>query len=99
MQFGTFHSLVSVPGYLQDLNLKVNEIDHASSASKKDISQSKSDFLALNKNKEENDPANYRGRRDPRNLLYYINTMGNLHFGLFIFFVTIEAVFVTMQCK
>jgi hypothetical protein len=98
LQSGTFQSLISVPGYLHDLNLKTNGVENANSVSEQDANQSKSDSLQPDK-KEGSELAENRGRRDSGNLLYYINTMGKPYFGIFLIFVAIEVVFVALQRK
>jgi hypothetical protein len=101
LQSGTFHSLLSVPGYLRDLNLEDNGIENAGSVAEPDVNQSNSypptPTPAPNPRTHKDKSAEDRGHRDPRNLLYYINTMGKLGFGLFLFFVAMEIVFIALQ--
>lgn len=97
-QSGTFQSLIAVPGYLHDLNLKTNRIENANSASDRDAKQRKSSSLQPDA-KEESKSAENRGHRDSGSLLYYINTMGKPYFGIFLFLVAIEVVFIALQRK
>lgn len=97
LQSGTYQSLISVPGYLHSLNLKNNGIENASSITEPDVNSSTSDSPIPDEKKDEEEAAKSRGRRDPRNLLYYINTMGKPAFGLFLLFTTIQCVFIALQ--
>jgi hypothetical protein len=96
-QSGTFQSLVSTTGYLHNLSLKNSAIENTKSASKQDADQSESEYPTVEEKKEENVSTENRGHRDPRNLLYYINTMGKPYFAFFLFLVAIEVVFIALQ--
>jgi hypothetical protein len=98
-QLGTFQSLVSIPGYLHDLNLKDAGIENLSSVREKDVSQSKADPPTPEEKSAETELVENRGCRDSSNLLYYINTMGRPYFGLFLLLVTMEVVFTALQRK
>ena len=98
-QLGTFQSLVSVPGYLHDLNVKEAGIESLRSVPEKYVSQSKPSPSTAEKKSEKTESVENRGSRDSSNLLYYINTMGKPYFGLFVLLVTIEVVFTALQRK
>ncbi|KAF5869257.1 putative abc transporter protein [Botrytis fragariae] len=97
LQFGTYQSLTSVPGHLHNLNLKKNGFENASSITKLDINSSTSDSPIPDEKKDKQEAGESRGRRDPRNLLYYINTLGKPAFGLFLLFTTIQCSFIALQ--
>ncbi|TVY15492.1 ABC transporter FUM19 [Lachnellula arida] len=97
LQSGTYQALVSVPGYLQSLNFKDNGIANASFITEPDVSLSALYPPMSNEKKDKEEVAESRGRRDPHNLLYYINTMGKSAFGLFLLFTTIQCVFIALQ--
>ncbi|PQE21894.1 ABC transporter protein [Rutstroemia sp. NJR-2017a BVV2] len=101
LQSGAFHSLLSVPGYLRDLNLEDNGIENASLVAELDVNQSTiyppTPTPASNPRTHKDKSAENRGHRDPRNLSYYINTMGKTGFGLFLFFAAMEIVFIALQ--
>ncbi|KAK6607376.1 ABC multidrug transporter [Botrytis cinerea] len=97
LQFGTYQFLTSVPGHLHNLKLNKNGFENASSITKLDINSSTSDSPIPDEKKDEEVAGESRGRRDPRNLLYYINTMGKPAFGLFLLFTTIQCSFIALQ--
>ncbi|KAK6611190.1 ABC multidrug transporter [Botrytis cinerea] len=97
LQFGTYQFLTSVPGHLHNLKLNKNGFEKASSITKLDINSSTSDSPIPDEKKDEEVAGESRGRRDPRNLLYYINTMGKPAFGLFLLFTTIQCSFIALQ--
>ncbi|CCD44945.1 similar to ABC transporter [Botrytis cinerea T4] len=95
LQFGTYQFLTSVPGHLHNLKLNKNGFENASSITKLDINSSTSDSPIPDEKKDEEVAGESRGRRDPRNLLYYINTMGKPAFGLFLLFTTIQSLWLS----
>ena len=96
-QLGTFQSLVSVPGYLHDLKLNDNEEMNSSFAAEQEGGGSKPESLLPEGNARDTETAENRGRRDPRNLLYYISSMGKPLFAVFLCFVTLECIFIALQ--
>lgn len=99
LQIGSFQSLISVPGYLYDINLKHNGLRNTTTVSDTVGNQKKINPPITQGEEEETAIIPNRGRGDAGNLLYYINTMGKRYFALFLLLVCIEVIFIGLQRK
>jgi ATP-binding cassette subfamily C (CFTR/MRP) protein 1 len=96
-QSGTYQNLASVPGYIYNLNLEYATVEEPDPIMESRINSIAPDLSIPTGLTLENNRLKSRGHRDPRNLLYYINTMGTPSFCLFLLFTTIQCVFIALQ--
>jgi ATP-binding cassette subfamily C (CFTR/MRP) protein 1 len=96
-QFGTYQNLASVPGYICNLNLEYATVEEPELNVESRIDSIATDLSIPTGITVENNRLKSRGHRDPRNLLYYINTMGKPSFCLFLLFTTLQCIFIALQ--
>lgn len=103
LRSGTFQSLRTLPSCFGGLDIDDSKIEVSTPVAKETtVTQSKvQTLMSTEKNEKEKEKVSTksRGRRDPENLLYYVNTLGKWPFGLFLLLVTLQVIFAALQRK